>query len=65
MSTERNETNITMTLAPGFMVGTDDAKASVFPGSPGIRLERSSIETSNLAEIFLEFLNKTHISDVK
>lgn len=57
MSTERDKANIAVTLAPRFMVGTNNTEASVFSSSPRVRLERGRVETSDLAKVVLEFLN--------
>jgi hypothetical protein len=62
MSTERNETDITMSLSKRFVVGTNDAKTGVLASSSRIGLKRCSSEAGYLAKITFQFLQKLQLN---
>ena len=57
VGTKRNQADVAMTLSPGFVVGTDDAKPSVLSCGTGIGLQRRRMEASDPAQVFLELLD--------
>jgi len=59
MSTERNETDITMSFSARFMVGANDAKTRVLASSSRIGLKRCSSKTGYPAKVIFQFLQLT------
>jgi hypothetical protein len=56
MCTERDEADVTVSFAARIVECTDNTETSIFAGSPRIWLQRSSIESSNLAKIIFQLL---------
>lgn len=56
MSTQRYETDIAALFTTRLVISADNAEASILSGSARVRLEGGGVETSNLAEVLLEFL---------
>ena len=55
---DRNETDITVTLATGLVVRLNDGQTSVFTGSSRVGLERAGVEAGDLAQVLREFLHQ-------
>jgi hypothetical protein len=56
MCTERDEADVTVSFAARIVECTDNTETSIFASSPRIWLQRSSIESSNLAKIIFQLL---------
>ena len=54
--TDRNEADVTMTFSARFMVRSDHRQPSIFSSGTRVWLEGTCMETSDLAEVLLEFL---------
>lgn len=59
MRADRNQADIAMAFASGFMIRLDHAESSIFTRGTGVGLQRAGVETGYPAKIRLQFLQDT------
>ena len=62
MSTDRDQTDVSVTLAARLMVSTNHRESSVLARGTRIRLKRASVEAGDLAEVAFKFADDLHVS---
>jgi len=64
VSTQRNETHITMAFATGLVVGPNDTETRIFSSRARVGLQRAGVEPGDFAQIVFQFLGSDVLVNV-